>query len=122
MLLVVPMLKPRSLRRRMALEQTNMNSPIEFLEEAYESALASPDSKNIDITLDRAANGLSAFVDIFGFTASARITVYQDGKGDFEIISSKQEYNYVHHAELTSRESIQDYVFEFIRLVKQYDI
>ena len=66
---------------------------------------------------DMAIDGKSAFVDIFGPNASARITIYKDGNGDFEIISGDNEYKYEYF--LKSKDDFYKIILQTIFKIKE---
>ena len=79
-------------------------------------------SGELEITFDVAENGESAFVHIFGENGSARITVYNGGSSDFEIIHGEEVHLYEQIEGMIDKETLVTkmmYAIEIVRLIQQ---
>ena len=95
-----------------------MNNAVNMLSDAYNLLSTSPEAEDVDMTFDMATDGNSAFVDIFGANASARITIYKDGNCDFEMISGEETYKYEYKDDLKSKDDIYKIIIQAINKTK----
>lgn len=94
-----------------------MNYSVRLLNDSYTNILSSPLAKAVKITFEVSKNGESAFVDIFGDVLSARITIYDGGIGDCEILGYDEEYNYSRFEDLNTPERIKEVLYVLLEKV-----